>query len=110
MYETMIACPNRIQLDSTSQYLELAVLGMKSLRAQVDLDGGSWNGAVVGVFGSVDPYGTNYIELDVAYRLSAPGMTTKIDVAGLASVRLQVITASGTSGTLATFRMGASEA
>jgi hypothetical protein len=91
----------RMELDKLNRYAEFLCPEMVSGRVQVRLvQGSAWSSAVLQFHGSVSDDTGYFDELDTTNRLSAEGISAKIDLLGVRRLRVVVTTISGTAGAI----------
>jgi hypothetical protein len=91
-----------INLTAVGEGVSLEVAGLTTLRGRCDLIGTvtTLGGLVLALKFKLHPQDADWIEIDTSQRLSASPLfhTSPVDVTGIWMARLEVITASSTSG------------
>ena len=96
-----------LRLDYVGEYVEMDLLGVTKVRAQVDVDIGDPSSCVLGFFATCSPpksYG-RFVEYDSTKRFSpatAGAVSAECDMTGFRRMQLRVITASAAADVRAT--------
>ena len=97
-----------VKLDEVGGLIEMNIAGMSELRGQLDLDNGAVGACRLAYEYSCSVIGGKFHEPTTATRISAEGVTaTAIDCSAFSRVRLRVVIASATSGTMGTISLAA---